>query len=556
MNIESDRNRFLWVKLQIERLGREKTEDDIIVALQKNLPEDLDQLYQESLNHIFETGATARETAVRIISWILHMREPLTPSALLAAVSNGQNSALPLSESMALCANLVVLDEKCNVIHFAHQSVKEFLERHDSFVGPLAHNSLALTCIEACSRGPVSGHSLQLPSDDSYVYAAMYWPVHSKMAEGMATNRDIVNRMTSFIFDEDFDTTLSFDSWLGTRPELVPILANDHALKIALDAIPDGNCGFLFLISVFGLTSLLREVFEHVVDLDVNQRNTHGHTPAYLAAASGHSATLSMLVDHGANVNVQCGRCGSPLHAACFAGHLEAVKMLLKFGASISYGDVFDDALQAACRGGHEDVALHLISSGDVVKSEAEYDRCIESAAYAGFVNVIEMLDRPSFLPFNRSKPGKVKKIRKAIHGGQLGVIRHFLHQQFEKKELIPPALATLYNHKALVEFLLDEGMSVEGEGAIGTPLRTACLLDYQPIARLLLNRGAKINACGAFGDALQAAAMKGHTMVLKLIVDEGANANQQSRLYGTALTSCSLPWSAWGYRDFAQCRR
>jgi ankyrin repeat protein len=472
------------------------------------------------------------------------MREPLTPSALLAAISNAQNSTLQLRQLMAICANLVVLDKDCNVIRFAHQSVKEFLERHDSFTGAVAHNFLASTCIEACSRGPVSTTNLQLPSDDFYVYAAMYWPVHSHVAESMAANKDIVDKMTSFIFDEDFDTTLSFDSWLRTRRELVAILANDHAMKAALDAIPDCHAGFLFLISAFGLTGLLRVVFEHAADLDVNQKNKHGHTPVYLAAALGHSTTVSVLVDHGANVNVKCGRYGSPLHAACFAGHLEAVENLLKLGASISYGVVFDNALQAACRGGHEDVALHLIESGSMVKSEDDYEQALEGAARAGFVNVVERLQRPPFLLFNKSKPEKVRrKTRKAIEGGQLGVIRQFLDQQINKKDVLPPdavALATLYNHKILVQFLLDEGMGVEVEGAVGTPLRTACLLNYQPIARLLLHRGAEINACGIFGDALQAAAMKGHTTVVKLIIDEGANVNQQSGFYGTALQAAA----------------
>lgn len=372
----------------------------------------------------------------------------------------------------------------------------------------------------------------------------MYWPVHANMAESMTANKDIVDKMTSFIFDEDFDTSLSFDSWLGTRRELVAILANDHAMKPALDAIPDGDAGFLFLLSVFGLTGLLCVVFEHVADLDVNQKNKDGHTPVYLAAALGHSTTVSVLVDHGANVNVKCGRYGSPLHAACFAGHLEAVDNLLKLGASISNGVVFDDALQAACRGGHEDVALHLIESGSMVKSGDDYEQALQAAARAGFVNLVERLQRPSFLLFNKSKPDKLrKKTKKAIEGGQLGVIRQFLDQQINKRDVLPPdavALATLYNHKILVEFLLDEGMGVEAEGVVGTPLRTACLLNYQPIARSLLHRGADINACGIFGDALQAAAMKGHTTVVKLIIDEGANVNQQNGFYGTALQAAA----------------
>lgn len=541
---EGDRDRFLWVKLQIERLCREKTEDDVMMALENKLPEDLDQLYQESLSHIFKTGMTARGAAVRIFSWILHMREPLTPSALLAAVSSGQKSTMQLSELIALCANLVVLDKSCNVIRFAHQSVKEFLERHDTFTGVVAHNLLASTCIEVCSRGPVFGRSLQYPSDDFYIYAAMYWPIHSNMAESMAANKDIVNCLTSFIFDEDFDTTLSFDSWLETRGDIVSILANDHAMKAALDAIPDGDAGLLFLISVFGLTSLLRVVFEHMADFDINQKNKHGHTPVYLAAALGHSAALSVLVDHGADVNVQCGKYGSPLHAACFAGQLEAVKTLLKLGANISCGVVFDDAFQAACRGGQEGVAFLLIDSDFIVKSEDGYEKVLEGAARAGFFDVVEKLQEPPFLLFNNSKLDKVrKKTKRAIQGGQLGVIRQFLDQQAIRRDVLPldaVALATLYNHRILVKFLLDEGMSVEAEGAFGRPLRTACLLNYQPIARLLLHRGAEINACGTFGDALQAAAMKGHTMVVKILIDEGANVNQQGGFYGTALQAAA----------------
>ena len=543
MNIQGDRNRFLWVKLQLERLCRKKTEDDIMIALECNLPEYLDQLYEQSLSNIFNTGMTARDAAIRVFSWMLHTREPLTSSALLAAVSNGQKSTMELSELMALCGNLVVLDKYCNVIRFAHPSVKDFLARHESFTSAVAHNLLASTCIEVCSQGPVSRRSLQYPSDDFYVYAAMYWPIHSNKAENMAANEDIVNKMISFIFDEDFDITLSFESWLERRREIFQMLANDHAMKMALDAIPDGDAGPLFLISVFGLTSLLRAVFKHLPNLNVNQKNKHGHTPIYLAAALGHSTTLSLLVNHGADVNVQCGKYGSPLHAACFAGHLEAVKTLLELDASMCCGVVFDDAFQAACRGGQEGVALLLIDSS-IVKSENDYEKILEGAARAGFADVVEKLQGPPFLFFNNCQPDKVKKkTRRAIQGGQLGILRQFLDRQTNRRDVLPPdsvALATLYNHRILVEFLLDEGLSVHAEGAFGTPLRTACLLNYQPIVRLLLHRGAEINSCGAFGDALQAAAMKGHTKLLKFMTDEGANVNQQSGFYGTALQAAA----------------
>ncbi|KAL8822883.1 MAG: hypothetical protein Q9191_006392, partial [Dirinaria sp. TL-2023a] len=398
---------------------------------------------------------------------------------------------MKLSELMTLCANLVALDKYCNVIRFAHESIKDFLSRHDAFTGAV---------------------------------------------ENLAANKDIVNKMISFIFDEDFDITLSFGSWLETRQEIVSMLANDHAMKLTLDAIPTDDAGPFFLISVFELTSLLRVMLKHMVNLNVNQKNEIDHTPIYLAAALEHSAILSLFVDHEAEVNVQCGQYDSPLHAACFAGHLKAVKTLLELDANTSCDMMFDDAFEAACRGNQEGVALFLIDSS-IVRSENDYEKVLEGAARAGFVDVVEKLQEPPFRFFTNSTPDQVrKKTREAIEGGQLGVIRQFLDQQTNRRDVLPLdgiALATLYNHRTRVQFLLGEGLSVQAEGAFGTPLRTACLLNYQPIARLLLDRGADINSCGVFDDALQAATMKRHTKIAKLITEEDANVNQQGGFYG-----------------------
>lgn len=356
----------------------------------------------------------------------------------------------------------------------------------------------------------------------------------------MTANRDIVDKMTFFIFDEDFDIILFFNSWLGTRRKLVAILANHHVMKAVLNAIPDCDAGFLFLICVFELISLLRVIFEHVTDLDVNQKTELDHTPVYLAAALRHSITISVFVDHEAIINVECERYDNPLHATCFAGHLKMIDNLIKFDASISCDVVFDDALQAICRNGHEDVTLYFIESDSMIKSEDDYEQILEGAARAGFINVVERLQRQSFFFFNKNKLDKTRnKTRKAIESGQLGVIRQFLDQQSNKRDVLSSdvvALATLYNHKILMKFFFDEDMNMKAEGVVETPLRTACLLNCQFIARLFLHRRAEINACEIFDDALQAAAMKGHITVVKLIVDEGANINQQNDFYGTAL--------------------
>lgn len=93
-------------------------EDDVIAKLKDNLPDDLDQIYKRTINRIFLSGTTARSIAVKAISWILYMQEPMTPPALLAALATASDSALQVTQVLDVCSNLIVLDTKCNVIAF------------------------------------------------------------------------------------------------------------------------------------------------------------------------------------------------------------------------------------------------------------------------------------------------------------------------------------------------------------------------------------------------------------------------------------------------------
>lgn len=497
------------------------------------------------LSRIFRTGATGRDLAVKIFSWVLYMREPLTPPALLAALAVGNGSAtLTTSQLMNMCANMVVLDTACNVIRFAHQSVQEFLGRNESFNAAVAHKLLASACIQVCSRGPGSADSIRIPSDDFYVYAAIYWPVHFKMAQRIGAGGDLDRSVSLFIFDDDFDLTLSYEIWAKNIQKLVPLLPRDHTMRVALDAIPSTDDGALFLSSIFGLDGVLDVAFSNLRDLDTNQTNHLGNTPLYLAAALGHADIVKSLATKGAEVNVECGRCGSPLHAASFNGHVHVVDQLLKLGASTSCGSVFEDALEAAFRGDKDKVAIRLIDY--IVKTEADYERALQGAAQVGFVEVVKQLEKSPFSTQSKTRPDKIlRRTKRAIEGGDLGVLRQFLDEQGgDAVDCLPPdavALATLHNHKDVVEFLLDKGMRVENEGIFGTPLITACLVNCEPVARLLLGRGCDINARGAMGDALQIAAAKGHTSIVKLLLDEGANPNQGAGYYGNALQAAAF---------------
>lgn len=111
---------------------------------------------------------------MKTLSWVLYMREPLTPRALLATLESGHDSTVDATQLMSTCHDLVILDSHCNVVRFSHQSVQDFLKGHERFAPSSAHSLLASLCLEACSRGPTSEKALSIPSNDIYVYAAMY----------------------------------------------------------------------------------------------------------------------------------------------------------------------------------------------------------------------------------------------------------------------------------------------------------------------------------------------------------------------------------------------
>ncbi|ELU01006.1 hypothetical protein CAPTEDRAFT_107377 [Capitella teleta] len=72
---------------------------------------------------------------------------------------------------------------------------------------------------------------------------------------------------------------------------------------------------------------------------DINQSTETGTTPIYCAAANGHSACLSLLLDRGADVNISRVDHTSPLHVSAAEGHINCLQQLLMLGADVTAAD-------------------------------------------------------------------------------------------------------------------------------------------------------------------------------------------------------------------------
>jgi ankyrin repeat protein len=100
----------------------------------------------------------------------------------------------------------------------------------------------------------------------------------------------------------------------------------------------------------------------------INARDEGGFTPLLIASEGSNSkdgSVLRLLLEHGADINVQNQDGKTPLHEALTYGALEVVRLLLKHGADVEAKDNYGKtALQVAAEYGHNKVVELLREHG------------------------------------------------------------------------------------------------------------------------------------------------------------------------------------------------
>lgn len=122
------------------------------------------------------------------------------------------------------------------------------------------------------------------------------------------------------------------------------------------------------------------------------KRNEGMPTPLYYVSLVGLQCTVELLLQKGADINVQGGRYGNALQAASYQGHQGIVQLLLERGADVNawggwygnaqeitivqlpllkihtnvnaQGGLYGNALQAASSEGHQGIVQLLLEKG------------------------------------------------------------------------------------------------------------------------------------------------------------------------------------------------
>jgi hypothetical protein len=368
----------------------------------EELPESLDETYERILKEIRKPK---QRHAHRLLQCLVAASRPLRVEELaevLAFDFAGNAEGIPNlnlgwrwenqeEAVMSTCSSLVVVvkDKDSRIVQFSHFSVKEYLTAN-RLAEPIrgvsrfhirleaAHTILAQACLGILLRLDDRVDRDNIKDFPLARYAAQYWAAHarfenasSRIMDGMKCLFDADKPQFStwlWIYNEDDRRFMS--TMCPAKPEAVPLY---YAAMLGL-------CGLA--------EHLIAEHPEHV-----NARVRVYVTPMHAAAIAGHTDIVTLLLDHGADVDSLDSYDKTPLYAASSTGKVEAGRFLLDRGADINPGGGMLTPLAFAASRGHFDIARMLLKRGARVDARSRSARTpLHWAAEQSKIQIVRLL--------------------------------------------------------------------------------------------------------------------------------------------------------------------
>lgn len=124
--------RFIWVNFQILHLCEQRTDHDIMVALD-SLPRGLFATFHRALEHAYELSGPRRARVKRVFTWLISYGGPVPLDLLQQAIAVEEMDAAWDTSKLVTdpkslvddCANLIRLSHEG--VQFVHASVRDFL---------------------------------------------------------------------------------------------------------------------------------------------------------------------------------------------------------------------------------------------------------------------------------------------------------------------------------------------------------------------------------------------------------------------------------------------
>ena len=332
----------------------------------KELPDSLDETYERILKDIRKPN---QGHAHQLLQCLVAAVRPLRVEELAEVLTFDFNSdGIPKlnlewrwedqeEAVLSACSSLVIIvkDGDSRIVQFSHFSVKEFLTAN-RLAEPTrdvsryhirleaAHTILAQACLGVLLRLDDRVDRDNIKDFPLARYAAQYWATHARFENASSRIKDGMERL----FDADKP---HFATWLWIYNE------DNSGRSMSIPRPKKPEAVPLYYAAMLGF----RDLAEHLISEHPEHVNAKGGKEVILmhaAARYGHADILSLLLEHGADVDERDAT-QTPLHRALFFGKLEAVRFLLDRGADINARHDLDwTPLHSAVRGKVKDIQI------------------------------------------------------------------------------------------------------------------------------------------------------------------------------------------------------
>ncbi|KAJ6438029.1 putative AC9 transposase [Purpureocillium lavendulum] len=357
----------------------------------------LARAYDEAMRRIHGQRPRLKELAMEVLSWITFAKRQLTTSELQHALATKTGKPeldrgdLPhIGDMVSVCAGLVTVDGKSDIIRLVHYTTQEYLMRAHKQWFPEAESVITATCVTYLSFTVFKGgycstnteFETRLRSNPFYDYASRNWGHHALM---------------------DVEPSQAVISFLSNNDN---VEASSQALMAAKRYKSDRSYGVevprnitgLHLAAYFGMCNAAETLLEIGYGTDV--KDAKHRTPLWYAARAGHRAVVKLLLAAGSDANVPASGDYGPtaLQATAREGHLNVIEDLLAARADVNTTAARmagQTALQAAAGGGHLAVVEKLLAAGADVNAAAggiAGQTALQAAAGGGHLAVVEKL--------------------------------------------------------------------------------------------------------------------------------------------------------------------
>jgi cytohesin len=290
-----------------------------------------------------------------------------------------------------------------------------------------------------------------------------------------------------------------------------------------------------------------------VVDLlltngaDVNATNKSGMTALRVAVGGRHQDVAELLLAHGADINARENNGGTLLIGAAYNGHADMVKFLLDHGADVNARDNSWTPLLAAVFFNHKDIAAMLLAKNADVNATNNLGTSLDRAASRGLKDMLKLLLAYK-ADVNAKDHDGLTPLHKAASAGDNDSVELLLTNNADVNardnyDETPMHLALVYHHDDTAELLRERGgVNMDDintiENSIGDLAVVKILLKKNPD---LINRRMRFGIT-----PLALAADRGCKDVAEFLLDDNADVNAAAD---------SAPFEGWTPLLFAVSR-